>query len=284
MAAALAGTVLDGRAVVEIPVPTTDEVTFGIECGSDEVAAAWQAARGALAATGRWPVAVWNVTGASGWLDDWAATQAASRRQLAEMRYATGDHSLGRPDLLTVPTPEVALADRLAALPGELGAAQMAEAAAAGLHAALGDEPDRLDVERWLLAWDVARPTPAPRSDHLDWFDPGPGCAILLFPVANGWETFAHVDFFPNGGELGSVARLVAVVRSWHQRFGAELVANWVTMLQFVVTRPPLTADEAWRLALEQAAVAPYTMRGFPLRDHARALVGRERWFLHNRP
>ena len=101
-------------------------------------------------------------------------------------------------------------------------------------------------------------------------------------PVTNGWDTLVHFGLHPGGGALGSVGRLIAVLRSWNERFGAELVANWGTVLQFVVDRPPVTTEQAWPLAVEHIAVAPETIRraGIPLRHHVHALVGRKTWSL----
>jgi hypothetical protein len=54
----------------------------------------------------------------------------------------------------------------------------------------------------------------------------------------HGWQVAAYVSFF--GAEVpGGAERLIAVLRSWHERYGAELVAHYGTMLEFVVRRPP---------------------------------------------
>jgi hypothetical protein len=78
----------------------------------------------------------------------------------------------------------------------------------------------------------------------------------------------------------------VALARRWNQQFGAELVAHYGTVLQFRVLRPPATLQQALRLAWEQQTVAECTTitRGVPLFEHARVLVGRDQWFLHERP
>jgi len=57
-------------------------------------------------------------------------------------------------------------------------------------------------------------------------------------------------------------------------------------MLEFVVNRPPRSLDEAWALAREQELVAPCTtaLPGITLREHARSLVDRDTWFIHERP
>jgi len=57
-------------------------------------------------------------------------------------------------------------------------------------------------------------------------------------------------------------------------------------MMQFTVSRPPTSPDDAWRLAREPDILAANTLSnpGIPLRDHARALTILDRWFLHSRP
>jgi hypothetical protein len=64
------------------------------------------------------------------------------------------------------------------------------------------------------------------------------------------------------------------------------MVASWGTMLQLEVTRPPQQLREAFELAVEQYAVASSTLdlAGVSIRDHARSLLHRTEWFLHDRP
>ena len=293
IAEALAGTVLDGRAVVEFPIVGADQLAFGVACDAAEVAAAWEAARGVVAQTGRWPVVADQLDGHSG--PGWLAQAAEARFQLlvmqAEMRYATGDHSLGRPEFaITVPTPAAALADRLARLaeePADLAAELEATRRHTGtaptpeeVCAALGPAPGRLAVERWLLTWEADRTTTGAggRDFYLAW--PGP-CAVLLLPAKSGWDSLAYLDFFPTGGALGALGRLIAVVGSWHERFAAELMAVGPSMLGFAVTGPPATVEDAWPLAVEHTAVAPLAA---PLRRHDQALVGQRAWILHLQP
>jgi hypothetical protein len=42
---------------------------------------------------------------------------------------------------------------------------------------------------------------------------------------------------------------LAAALWQWHRTWGAELVAAWRTMLQFVVDRRPTLGEQAWQLA-----------------------------------
>jgi hypothetical protein len=41
-------------------------------------------------------------------------------------------------------------------------------------------------------------------------------------------------------------------LRSWRERYGAELVASWGTMLQLSVNAPPADLQDAFELAVEQ--------------------------------
>jgi hypothetical protein len=79
---------------------------------------------------------------------------------------------------------------------------------------------------------------------------------------------------------------LVRVMRDWWERFGAELVASWGTELQFNVDRPPSDVETAYGLEREQVAVAAYTVAGpcVSVRQHARALLHRHDWYLHEKP
>lgn len=153
---------------------------------------------------------------------------------------------------------------------------------------ALGDEPSRSALERWLFEWEEGSPRVDGGADgsHMVWFDPRDLPTFVLVPeAATSEEALAHLDFWALE-EGFPPARLAALARSWRERFGAQLVANFSTMLQFVVERPPADAETAWALALEHDELAPdtTTLPGVPLRDHARALIGRDTWFLHQRP
>jgi hypothetical protein len=57
-------------------------------------------------------------------------------------------------------------------------------------------------------------------------------------------------------------------------------------MLQCLVSRPPQTVQDAWTVAREHDLAGECTLAlpGIRLRDYARALIGWDRWFLHERP
>jgi uncharacterized protein DUF4253 len=151
---------------------------------------------------------------------------------------------------------------------------------------ALDLRPDHVALERWLLDWEESRQsTRAPEPGlHLDWFEPD-NCTMLLLPTAISDEVPAYLSFHGAHG-AGGHERLIALLRSWRERYAAEMVACWDTMLQLRVSAPPRQLDEAFQLAVEHWIAARHTAArpGVSIRDHARALLGRTEWFLHDRP
>jgi hypothetical protein len=149
---------------------------------------------------------------------------------------------------------------------------------------AVVEEGDVVALERTLLDWEeTRRETNAPDpGDHLLAALPH-RCAIVLLPAAAADEVPAYLGFHGASGP-GGHAGLVAILRRWHRDFGAELMASGETMLHMRVTRPPVRIGEAFDLTVEQDAVARNTLSGVTLRRHARALLERPTWFLHDRP
>ncbi len=141
-----------------------------------------------------------------------------------------------------------------------------------------------------MFNWEEQRvPSQAPElADLDDWFAPGQDeCHLLFLPTSNGAEALAYLEFYAEDSVAGaSTERLIAVLDSWNTRFGAELVAHWGTMLQFIAERPPESLPIAFELAAEQDLIAPCTnaLPGQTVRDFARVLWRRPTWFLHERP
>jgi uncharacterized protein DUF4253 len=120
---------------------------------------------------------------------------------------------------------------------------------------------------------------------HLDWYEPIDPVLLAYLPVEHPEDALAYTSFYGADGP-GRHERLIAILRGWRERFGATLWANWGTMLQFVVDRPPADLDAALPLAREHVRLAPSTtaLPGVSTLHHARALVGRATWCLHERP
>ncbi|MHB1836934.1 MAG: DUF4253 domain-containing protein, partial [Solirubrobacteraceae bacterium] len=152
------------------------------------------------------------------------------------------------------------------------------------------DSPTENELDRLLFEWEEREaPTAAPElADYDDWFVPPPHFAshLLFLPTPRGPESLAYLDFYGiEQGVLGVTAeRLIAVLTLWEERFGAELVANWGTMLQFAVSRPPDTLDAAWELAVDLDLIGPSDKAWVRNRDGARFLWRRPTWFVHCRP
>jgi uncharacterized protein DUF4253 len=148
--------------------------------------------------------------------------------------------------------------------------------------------PDLGLLERALFEWEEQqRPTTAAEGGaYLDGqVELSDSCGLMLMPTAHSWEVPAYTDFYGASKPLGHEA-LVRVLQEWWERFGAELVGSWGTLLEFRVARPPTDVRTAYDLALQHAAVAPCTIVGpcVSVRHHARALLHRQQWVLHERP
>lgn len=155
------------------------------------------------------------------------------------------------------------------------------------LHRELGASPDLLDVERWLLDVELGRGIPhdlGHDDGYLSWFVPHE-VVMLLLPTTVPWASGAFVGGYEWGYPHTDLR--TALLRRWHDRHGAEVAANWGTMLQLVVRRPPATIEQAWTVAYEISLTWPDTAgggNGVATRRHAQDLVGRRNWFLQYRP
>ena len=279
IAAAFRGTVLDGLPIEEGLGDTW--VVTGIE--GSRLLPAWQAARTGTAETGRWPVLTMVD---EQWLD-------AEDEQIEALEHAAGTvdpwtvyHWWGSESLIT---PE----DVHLWLPDFLGP-DAAEQAQRNLS---WPQP-LVAVERWtwerLLADSAALEQAWRRAARYvgtgQWFTPLDGAQIVLLPTSTQWlapawlnyhgatEKAARIELGDDPGRTG----LAAAIRQWEQQWGAELVASWGTMLQFVVGRQPALGEQAWQLALQHLAVGGSLQT--PPWELALALTRSDAWFLYDRP
>ena len=138
-------------------------------------------------------------------------------------------------------------------------------------------------VERFLFDWEDSISATTPDLRYQDWFDPSPlPVALAFLPTPRPWEVFAFVHSLYGTDHIP----LIAEAKSWHDSWGAEPVALWGTMVQFVVARPPVDREQRWQIAVAHGRLAPDTLAGpgVTVREHARALGVLDRWFLHARP
>lgn len=292
LARVLAQTPLGEREVTTHEVRDTGELLFAVDITEAELVPAWSAARGVVAETGRWPAVCTTLVDApsidistidfccEGSEDAGSAEELGAVVDQALREIQDAQRQVWKPSPL-----ETRLSYQLLQTTRRCGVAPDPEEV---LNHVPNDVSDP-ELERWLLEWEEERePTVEPQDlGHLDWFFDPAGAQLMFFPTASGPCSLAYAGFWAEEAVLGMTPRLmITILEYWRRRYRAELVANWLTMLEFVVTQPPRTLDAAWELAVQQDLIAGSTLSGpgVTIRDHARALINRPTWFLHNRP
>ncbi|UXI65805.1 DUF4253 domain-containing protein [Tahibacter amnicola] len=299
-------TPLESAALAEVAVLDTSETVVAFELAGIDPLAAWRCARERVRDTGRWPVLTLVGAGRSG---AWSRV-VASEDYFSRFYFEEEERDRRRddePETILQAAQAVDVAGALAAIPDdttgflfELLDVALAETRRRFGKAPVVDDPgefllreliyDQHALERWFFEWERRNGTDALQLAgdglaHLEWFAPPPEeQALLLLPSARHWEAPAYIHWF--GALRCNSQTIVALLREWHARFGAELVAHYGTILQFGVARPPATPEAAFELAWQQHVVAPCTtlLPGVSVRNHARALLHAQRWFLHERP
>ncbi len=252
----VAGTNLVGREVAVVPA-VGGGVVLAVRIGPEEVLTTWRTARALVDVTGRWPVAM------CGWMPEHTAdTPPGWVADDLPLRVAYDEEDVG------AATDPASIIERAAATSAaDVWARLEAEAVAEEDDEPIEDEGDD-------------------DPSHLDWYVPSAQpVALVLLPDPVSEHALAHVHWFAAHSGLPT-HEVIALLRDWRERHDAELVAHWGTMLQLVVGRPPATLDESRPLARAQELIARDTtfLAGVSSEHHARALVGRDRWFLHSRP
>lgn len=297
LAAALEGTILGGRPVEVFDIPLHDLAAFAVAIAPDEVVAGWTAARGLLEVSGRWPVATtsWNL----GPVDP-AELFSRFPFETSSQHDAAPLAVLARAEAIDIAEH---IAERLAALREEEPVDEWIDHEVNETYTKFGVAPSveevwhaiadeglqgRVDLDRWLFGWELANveePTSLQPPDlgYQEWYQPSGQSAIVFLPTPRPWETLGFMSWWASEFAGGNEP-LVAVLNDWYDRFGAELVAHWGTMLQVVTSRRPSDPEAAWHLALEHELIAPDTLQQLPVREHARTLLQANRWLLHERP
>lgn len=301
----LSATPLSGRAWRELSISGSAERAFvlAVGAGGEDPLDAWKVLRDRVEDTGRWPVlAVSWMNGPEEWSgeDFFHRFPFESEPGVASPADATPEAVI---EQSRTADPDAALEANASRTLSWRSFLEVLDEDLEGLEERIGRTPDREEVlalrsdgtlaelgayQRWILAWEAEHaPEPETIGDrYLDWYlsqEPGP-VALLLPPTSRSEEVLAYQSFY--GCEGFGHANGVALLRRWHQRWGAELVGHHGTMLDLVVRRPPEKLSEAVDLAWEQETFAECTTipAGVSTLHHARALVGREQWFLHERP
>jgi hypothetical protein len=132
----------------------------------------------------------------------------------------------------------------------------------------IGDWPEQVDTYPFSLtaAYDVISGKPWPRTH------------IALIPTKDRTEIPAHL----RAGGWNAVpdsANLVAALRSWRDRYGAEFVAASHDTMLFRVQRQPTSREEALELAREHYLFCSDALGETTLRELAAYLIENDWWF-----
>lgn len=300
--AAIAGSSLQGRNIVELPVLGTPERAYAIFTTVRDMEKDWRQARQLVAATGRWPI----VTYASG------GTGGNFREQLVQADLFSRFYFEEAPNADDIsPRAIIAAADNVDVQAflqkkeqqhGEdWDYAQYIDPALQVTRHYCGQVPTqqeladaRVDGEplttkyrlnRWLLEWELRHNLSIDLADvRQEWYDNDQGAALLFLPTPNAWDALAYVNWY--GTSDFGTEYYIALGRSWQERYGAELFFHSGTELRCFSDKPPGNVDDAWVLAREHSLASPDTLiqPGIAVRHHALGLVNCDRWLLFNSP
>ena len=288
------------------PAPGSDGIVFAIDVSDIDAIEAWSLLRSLTDRTGRWPLlSMMHTSRADAWERQVSEADLFSRFYFQEEQ--RNDRLSDSPADIIAASAGIHVAEQLARFPADasleltdaLETARQETLRQYGTAPAIADPAAFLthesiatckQLERWFLRWEIencADPLSIPEYGlaHIDWYFPKhESHALLLMPSLRGWEAPAYLNWYASS--LCNSQFIVALLREWHEQYGAELVAHYGTMLQFMVSRRPATIEQAFELAWQQHTVSPCTLilPGVSMRNHARALLHTDRWFLHERP
>jgi hypothetical protein len=279
IAAALAGTPLAGLPVGHGPRGTI--MIQDIDTGS--LLDSWRAAHALLPVTGRWPVLASDDLGDLQDFEPYRDPDTPTKRELTDLE------RIARmidpwPHFFRGRTDEPVTADLVPFFAkGSFSTVNLHEE----VQANVPPTANQATLERWI--YDRVRSDPTLTAEVVDgfarkavstdvWFTPA-NVVMLLLPTASGWLAPNWSSFFD---ALGYEDELAAALWQWQDQCDARLVANWFTMLQFVVHRPPKRGDQAWTLAGQIKAIAKNL--GAHRWELATVLPHGDAWFIHSRP
>mgnify|MGYP002279999387 FL=1 len=308
MSEILQGSTLAEQPLAEMAILDTGEKAIAIEVNLANAITAWQTLHSLMKTTERYPVIVADFEERG----NWSKAVERSKDEIFSRfpyDYECPESEENSPRSIINRAESLELAEVLQSYPEETYSSQeelqeeierelsiteenyaIAPRVSEVMKALENKSPTLTEIERFLFHWENDHVEAEKLQDnvfldYLDWYEPMSRMGILLLPIQNSWETLAYLSFFGAEGR-GEAEKAMTVLKSWQQRFGAELVAHYGTMLEFIVQRVPTDAEAAFQLAWEQSAIAPCTviLPGVSLREHARALLQSQRWFLHERP
>jgi hypothetical protein len=288
---------LDGRATLALNARGAGQALL-VECLASEMLDVWSRARSLVPTTGAWPVLLAGWGQGRSWAELFATSDLFSDFYFHELVPAADAGpaalivSASQLDLAAwLQTPEPGEAywrdriDELVSYHRDVTLRLMGRAPEKDeLMALARDAPaPSVALERFLFDWEDSISMTTPDLRYQDWFDPSPMPVALAFlPTPRPWEVFAYVQSLYGTDPIA----LIAEASVWHDSCGAEPVALWGTMVQFLVAKRPVDREQRWRVAVAHNRLAPDTLArpGVTIREHARALGFLDRWFLHARP
>lgn len=146
-----------------------------------------------------------------------------------------------------------------------------------GVLAGRGDSA----LDRYLFDWEEKRrPTTQPEREHE--FSPpdDPWSCIHLLPTPWSWTSPAYLRF-EGAYDRSTAQHLLAVLRSWNERHGTEVVSSDGILLELTSFRPAETLEDAYRMATQLHGAH---REDGPTRQSARALWRRREFTLYQRP
>ncbi|MBL8299030.1 MAG: DUF4253 domain-containing protein [Rhodanobacteraceae bacterium] len=301
----LGDTSLAGNRATSVPAGSDKSTAFVIEVTGDAVTA-WRELRERISESGRWPVlTLLQPFNRHSWDEQVRSTDIFSRFYYLDERKEgrTGD----TPEAIVAAATTTDAINAVSEMPEDnsLTLVDCLSICKESTKARFGKTPKILDsvdflakhslksqksIERWFFDWELANCDEPLRFDqeelgYLNWYQPShEPIALVLLPTTENWESLAYINWFASQGSNSQT--LVALLRHWHSRYRAELVAHYGTMLQLIACDRPQSPEDAFELAWQQHTIAQCTtiLPGVSPRDHARALLRTERWFLHQRP
>lgn len=311
IASLLSGTAFESAQVISLAIPETRSSAFVLEVDLTNYLDAWSFMRSHLNQTKRWPVVIacWSQHPGN-WQRSVINDDLFSRFYFQEEVSQTGgDFS---PEAIIARAERVDQERFLAAKNEQSQVETSLDQLIESLEHCLEETQERfgtapakvevetfiqtrqlrshLDLEKWLFNWELTQLESEQRfqpfdTRYLDWYEPvNQPMALVLLPTCDSWNALAYLHWY--GGCAAGSDTAITFLKHWHQHYGAELVCHYGTMLQLQVSQRPTTPEAALQLAWEQEALAECTtiLPGVSLRDHARALLQVDRWFLHERP
>lgn len=292
----LQGSILEGKEIRQLAIDESSESAFVIEVPRADALNAWNLMRSHLSETGRYPVLT----------DGWGSDDYFSRFYYGEEEADGKLQGISPQEIIArVPMADVEAFLTTRRITRQEDLNDSIQYSLARTKNRFGECPDEsqvrelmasnviqstVDLEKWLFDWELQHfnseeAIAAPDTTYLNWFEPdGQTAVLMLLPTENGWNSLAYLHWF--GACSAGTTVAISFLKRWNQRYNAELVCHYGTMLQLKVERLPETPEEAFELAWEQEALAECTtiLPGVSLRDHARSLLQVKQWFLHERP